>query len=100
MFNLPATEQFSKSKDSATDGFLTKMFINIGSTQGSATAARRFQWYAISGRNRPSFNKSIAKIAKWDFDRVIPCHGDVIETGGKGVFEKIFQWHIEAAQKK
>lgn len=23
------------------------------------------------------------KVSAWDFDRVIPCHGDVIETGGK-----------------
>ena len=34
-----------------------------------------------------------------NLDKIIPCHGDVIETGGKGIFDKIMQWHLEAAKK-
>jgi hypothetical protein len=26
-----------------------------------------------------------------DIDRIIPCHGDVIETGGKKIFEDCFR---------
>jgi hypothetical protein len=58
---------------------------------------RRFIWYATSSPNRPSFNKSVKRIAGWDFERLIPCHGEVVEEGGKGVFEKVMQWNIEAA---
>lgn len=36
---------------------------------------------------RHDLRRVMAKNAKivsgWDFDRIIPCHGDVIETGGK-----------------
>jgi hypothetical protein len=100
MFNLPATEQFSKSNQSATSGFLTRLFIPLNNTQGTAMGQRRLIWYAISGgSNRPSYNKSVARIANWDFDRIVPCHGDVIEENGKSVFQKVMQWHIEAAQK-
>jgi hypothetical protein len=100
LFNLPATEQFSKSTDSPTSGILTRLFLPLNNTQGAAMGQRRLIWYGISaGKNRPSYNKSVAKIAGWDFDRIIPCHGDVIEENGKSVFQKVMQWNIEAAQK-
>jgi len=100
LFNLPATEQFSKSGEAATSGILTWLFTAINNTQGAALGQKRLVWYGISaGSNRPSFNKSVARIAGWDFDRIVPCHGDVIEENGKSVFQKIMQWNIEAEQK-
>nr|POE49480.1 hypothetical protein CFP56_50397 [Quercus suber] len=99
IFNLPATEQMSRTGEPANTGLLTKLFIGLNNTAGSALAQRRFIWHAISSGDRPGFNASVAKMAKWDFDRIIPCHGDVIETGGKGIYEKIMQWHLEAAAK-
>jgi len=100
LFNLPAHEQFSKSGVDATSGILTKIFTSLNNTRGPAMGQRRFIWYAISGGNRPSFNTSIRKINGWDFDKIIPCHGDVIESDGKGIFEKIFAWHLEASKTK
>ncbi|KAI9712090.1 MAG: hypothetical protein M1820_001799 [Bogoriella megaspora] len=99
LFNLPATEQYSKTGESATSGIYTKLFSGINSTQGTAIWQKRFIWYAISSSNRSSFNKSIGKINKWDFDRIIPCHGDTIESGGKGIFQKVMEWHLKALQK-
>ena len=99
LFNLPATEQMSKTGLDPTSGFLTRFFCALNNTKGEATWQRRFIWYAISAGNRPDFNASVSKIAKWDFERIIPCHGDVIETGGKGVFEKVMRWHLDAAKK-
>lgn len=29
------------------------------------------------------FTASSKLVAAWDFDRMIPCHGDVMETGAK-----------------
>ncbi|KAL1311095.1 hypothetical protein AAFC00_001302 [Neodothiora populina] len=100
LFNLPAHEQMSKTDESPTTGFLTKMFNAIGSTQGSATWQKRFLWYGVSSGDRAAFNKSIARIDAWDFDRLIPCHGEVIEQGGKGIFRKVFEWHLAAAKKE
>jgi hypothetical protein len=99
LFNLPATEQFGKSGESPTSGFLTRLFVALNSTAGDATWHKRFIWYATSSSNRPSFNQSVARIATWDFNRIIPCHGEVIEEDGKGIFNKIFQWHLEATKK-
>ena len=99
MFNLPAHEQFSKTGDDPEAGFLTKLFVGLQNTKGDATWQKRFLWYIASSGDRKGFNQSAQKIASWDFDRIIPCHGDVIESGGKGIFKKVFEWHLNAATK-
>lgn len=40
------------------------------------------------------------RINQWDFDRVIPCHGDVIETGAKGIFQNVFEWFLDGKNKR
>ncbi|KAF2400810.1 hypothetical protein EJ06DRAFT_529909 [Trichodelitschia bisporula] len=100
MFNLPATEQFSKTGESANTGFLTKLFCSINRTDGAALGQQRFIWYLTGSANRPSFQESIRRINGWNFDKIIPCHGDVIETDAKGIFEKVFKWHLEGKKAK
>jgi hypothetical protein len=99
MFNLPANEQYSRSNERPTQGFLTRFFIKFQSTVGVATWQKRFLWYAASMSDRPDFNRSVKKINSWDFEKIIPCHGDVIENNGKGVFQKVFEWHLKATNK-
>ena len=96
MFNLPATEQYSRTKEGAENGILTKLFIGLMSAQGSAKWQKRFIWYASSAKDRTGFNESIKRINNWDFQRIIPCHGDVIEANAKGIFQNVFEWHLKA----
>jgi len=96
LFNLPATEQFRKV--SANNGILTKIFNFINSTTGTALAQKRFHWYAISLGHRPDWSECLKAIQKWDFDTIIPCHGDVIETNGKAVFERVFEWFLDGSK--
>ncbi|KAF2277812.1 uncharacterized protein EI97DRAFT_431885 [Westerdykella ornata] len=98
LFNLPATEQFSKAGVSATSGILTKLFGAAMNTKGNVQ--KRVIWYGISAGDRLGFAKSVANIDKWDFERIVPCHGDVIESGGKEVFRKVFAWHLDLAKKQ
>lgn len=95
MFNLPATEQYSRTGQSATAGILSRLFSTVMSTGGNPIWQKRFLWYAVGAKDRVGFNASMQKIGQWDFDRIIPCHGDVIETGGKGIFQKVFEWHLQ-----
>ena len=104
IFNLPATEQHSRAGPNGTPldptkGLLNKIMNGINHTKGNPVWQKRLLWYAISSSDRPGFNASVAKIDKWDFNAIIPCHGDVIESGGKGIFQKVMQWHLEAAKK-
>ncbi|KAF1970850.1 hypothetical protein BU23DRAFT_590963 [Bimuria novae-zelandiae CBS 107.79] len=97
LFNYPSIEQYSKTNDNPQSGLLTKLFGYFTKTQG--TAQKRFVWYAMSASDRAGFARSASKINEWDFDRIIPCHGDVIESGGKGIYQRIMEWHLELAKK-
>ncbi|KAG0128975.1 hypothetical protein HOY82DRAFT_15871 [Tuber indicum] len=93
VFNLPCYEQFSKSGMDATSGIWTKIahhFLNI-----HGKGQQRFHWY-VSPANKPSFAESAKVVAGWEFDRIIPCHGEVIESGGNDVFRRIFAWNLKA----
>ncbi len=94
MFNLPATEQYSKSGGDATSGIATKLFGALQSTAGEALGQRRLLWYGVSSSDRPGFNASMKRINGWGFENIVPCHGDSIVGNGKGIFEKVFQWHL------
>ncbi len=37
----------------------------------------------LSVKDKEAFQQSLATMMSWDFDRLIPGHGDVIETGAK-----------------
>lgn len=93
-FNLPAHEQYSRSGVSPTQGIYTRIFTTFQNTQGAATWQKRFLWY-VAVKDREAFGKSARRILGWEFDRVVPCHGDVIETGGKTVFGKIVEWFVK-----
>lgn len=95
LFNLPAKEQYSMSPEGSGTNFLTKMILPLMSTKSPATWQRRFAWYVLSSKNRSAFNESVKRIDQWDFDRLIPCHGDVIESGAKGIFRDVMAWHLE-----
>jgi hypothetical protein len=99
LFNLPATEQYSKTGQSANSGFFTKLFGSSQSTQGAALAQKRIIWNVMSRRDRAGFSKSTERIDSWDFEKIIPCHGDTIEQDAKGIFRKVFEWHLAGSTK-
>lgn len=95
MFNLPADEQYSRVPEAEKKaGFPAKLFINLNSTAGDAKGMKRFLWYVMSARDRPGFNESVNRIDAWDFDTLVPCHGETVVGGAKDLFRKIFEWHL------
>lgn len=99
MFNLPATEQYSRVPGGvdAGGGFADKIALATNTTQGNLKWVRRFLWHVASSGNRASFNESVKKIDTWDFGTVIPCHGDVLEgEEGKAAFRRVMEWHLKA----
>lgn len=97
LFNYPATEQFSKTGISATSGALTRTFGALTNVEGNGQ--KRMAWYGFSAADRVGYAKSMARIDEWDFQRIVPCHGDVIEGRGKEVFRHVYGWHLDLARK-
>jgi glyoxylase-like metal-dependent hydrolase (beta-lactamase superfamily II) len=99
IFNLPATEQYSKVPEAErqNSSIPAKAFAGIQSTEGDAKWMKRFQWY-FAGKDRASFIDSIKRIEQWDFNTIIPCHGDVMEGNGKEIFHKVFEWHLKGSK--
>ncbi|KAI0945704.1 hypothetical protein AcW1_001863 [Taiwanofungus camphoratus] len=75
IFSLPGTEQYSKSSQSANRPFFAPNFEPFSSMHKEFTVG--------SGIDKEAMRRDAHTVAQWDFDRIIPCHGDVIETGGK-----------------
>lgn len=94
LFNLPANEQYSRAEEGPSSS-LTKLVKPFMSTVPPATMQRRFAWYVLA-KDRAAFNKSVARIDQWGFQRLIPCHGDVVEDGAKGVFRTVMEWALAA----
>ena len=95
LFNLPATEQYSKVPEAErpSGGILGKVFEGVQSNEGEAKWLKRFNWYL--SKDRTSFNESMKRINEWDFVTMIPCHGDVLEGNGKETFRRVFDWHLK-----
>jgi hypothetical protein len=116
VFNLPAYEQYAGSDEDADSGIWTKIAVNFLSATKSGIGHNLFNWLVtyspclfplepgvlsnllnrvIASKDKKSFADSASRVSKWDIDRIIPCHGDVIETNGLEVFERLFKWHIK-----
>lgn len=98
LFNLPATEQYSKTDEGSTANFATRMVMPLLAVKTPSIGHRRFAWYILAN-DRAAFTASVRRIIRWDFDRIIPCHGDVVESGGKGVFQDVFAWFLKEDHK-
>jgi len=88
LFNFPPKEQYSKTNESGTTWV---PFVG---------RIKPFSWI------HPYFTGGLAKdiavnskdarvVASWDFDTIIPCHGDVIETNGKAAWESVWRKYID-----
>ncbi|CZT08867.1 uncharacterized protein RAG0_13803 [Rhynchosporium agropyri] len=95
LFNLPAAEQYSKSGEDPTSGWATKLFAGLQNTRGEAVWQKRMLWYVFSKADREGFASSMQRINSWNFVNLVPCHGDSFVGDGKGIFEKVMQWHLQ-----
>ncbi|KAJ9150771.1 hypothetical protein NKR23_g3493 [Pleurostoma richardsiae] len=94
IFNLPATESFSGAGEDARAGLVNKVLGHMFQAKNIGWQ-RRLLWHGTAAKEREGLAASLRRISGWEFDRIVPCHGDVIESGGKGVFEGFGQFYLE-----
>ncbi|KAJ7098319.1 hypothetical protein C8R44DRAFT_811332 [Mycena epipterygia] len=52
---------------------------------------------AAMGEDKSAMKRDVNTVADWDFTRIIPCHGDVIETGGKQAWLDAYKMYLDPA---
>lgn len=91
LFNLPGYEQYENSSSSAgIMGWLSPFRF----LKADSLTHKRFNWY-MAGEDRTAMKASLDRMSGWDFDRIIPCHGEVIETNGKRVWDGAFSYYFD-----
>lgn len=91
LFNLPPTEQYSRT-------YLPAWFRLLGSGSSlSPDGALHHRMASGLFSDHDLAKNEMAPIfaAKWD--RIIPCHGDVIDSGGKAAWSKVWSKYAPAA---
>ncbi|EMD34752.1 hypothetical protein CERSUDRAFT_116952 [Gelatoporia subvermispora B] len=85
LFNLPATEQYSKTNSSG------KLPV-FGTLNPYMWLHKQFLWGL--GTDKAAMKRDAKTVADWDFERIIPCHGDVIEKDGNKAWREAYKWYL------
>ena len=46
-------------------------------------------------KDRAAARASLERMLAWDFDRIIVCHGQVLESGGKDALRRAYAWLLD-----
>ncbi|KAF3039019.1 hypothetical protein E8E12_007173 [Didymella heteroderae] len=89
MMNLPCTEQYETS--SAEQG--------IGSREFAKRAHPRSVWfrrliYYIATVDYALMRRDAKRVAEWEIERIVPCHGDVVKEDGAEAWASVYQWYL------
>ncbi|KAI0790482.1 hypothetical protein C8Q75DRAFT_762043 [Abortiporus biennis] len=87
LLNLPPTEQYSKTNSWASIPLLGG-FVNPFSG-----LYQRMVWSL--GVDKEAMKRDAKIVDGWDFERIIPCHGDVIEKDGKKAWRSAYKFFLE-----
>ncbi|KAG6902053.1 hypothetical protein C0995_005110 [Termitomyces sp. Mi166 len=85
LFNLPAKEQYSKSSSSPNLPFIG------GLSPNSWVHTRMIRSLGV---NKEAMKRDARIVASWNFEKIIPCHGDVIEVDGKQAWESVYKFYL------
>jgi len=84
IFNLPATEQYSKSKSSG------KTPVSMGPTGWIHS-----RLVSSLGLNKEAMKRDAQTVAGWDIEKIIMCHGDVIEKDGDKAWRAAYKFYLD-----
>ncbi|CCM05095.1 uncharacterized protein FIBRA_07302 [Fibroporia radiculosa] len=86
LFNLPPTEQYSNTDSSGKWPFSSTL-------NPYSWFHKRFTWSL--GEDKEAMKRDVRTVAGWDFERIIPCHGDVIEKDGNAAWREAYKWYLD-----
>ncbi|KXT15833.1 hypothetical protein AC579_10420 [Pseudocercospora musae] len=90
LMNLPATEQYHPS--SANEGLFSREFAKRA--HPFSIWFRRLIYYVACVRYAP-MRRDAKRVAELDIQRIVPCHGDVLDGDGNKAWAEVYQWFLE-----
>ncbi|KAF9033993.1 hypothetical protein BDZ89DRAFT_1012174 [Hymenopellis radicata] len=85
LFNLPGTEQYSKSKQSS------KVPL-VGKIDPFGGLEKRMLW--ALGKDKDAMRRDARTVSEWDIQRIIMCHGDVIEENAGKAWKAAYSKYL------
>ncbi|NER80913.1 MAG: DUF4336 domain-containing protein [Leptolyngbya sp. SIO1D8] len=74
-----------------SNGLGTQLAARVIGSYNSLKPSRMEKW---GTRNKGKVEASIRQVLAWDFDRVIPAHGSIVETNGKSELKEGYEWFL------
>jgi hypothetical protein len=74
---------------SASSAAWTRRYLKMMGAYGGFLQSRMVK---LCVRDRRAVRESIDEALRWDFERVVVTHGDVLEAEAKPAFESVFSW--------
>ncbi|TCD67126.1 hypothetical protein EIP91_000466 [Steccherinum ochraceum] len=87
LMNLPPTEQYSKTSSSGRIPILGSLI-----TPTSWLQKKMSGWL---GQDKEAMKRDVKTTLGWDFERIIPCHGDVIEKDAKAAWKSSYRVYLD-----
>lgn len=91
MFNLPAYEQYPHSAVGSGAGLIggwLSPFRFLSATSGT----HKFFNYYVAAKDKANMIAGLDAMRAWDFEKIVPCHGEVVEKDAKAVWYDSFSW--------
>ena len=70
---------------------ITQLAVRTLGSYNSLRPTRLEKW---GTRDKDTVAASVKGVLEWDFDRVIPAHGSLVETDGKDAFKAGYEWFL------
>ena len=70
---------------------ITQLAVRTLGSYNSLRPTRLEKW---GTRDKDTVAASVKRVLEWDFDRVIPAHGSLVETDGKDAFKAGYEWFL------
>jgi hypothetical protein len=51
--------------------------------------------YHIATVEYTLMRRDAARVAEWQLERIIPCHGDILESGGNEAWASVYEWFLK-----
>lgn len=69
---------------------LGALLLRLTGAYGRFGPTRLFRWALL--RDKAALRASLGVLAGWDYDRLVPAHGAIVETGAAARMRKAFAW--------